>query len=63
MNNPISIKWADGEAERLGVTSGTVPKLFVGSLPKECTEQNLRDIFEIYGEIQELHLMRDSDQR
>ena len=38
MNNPISIKWADGEAERLGVTSGTVPKLFVGSLPKECTE-------------------------
>lgn len=38
MNNPIQIKWADGEAERLGVTPGSTPKLFVGSLPKECTE-------------------------
>lgn len=42
---------------------GNPTKLFVGSLPKECTEQNLRDIFEIYGEVVELHLMRDNDQR
>ena len=63
MSTSIQIKWADGEAERLGVEPGKTPKLFVGSLPKECSEQNLRDIFEGFGEIEELHLNKDNDNR
>ena len=38
MNNPIQIRWADGEDQRLGVDEQTVPKLFVGSIPKHATE-------------------------
>ncbi len=41
MNTPVQIKWADGEAERLGVQPGSSPKLFIGSLPKECSEVNI----------------------
>lgn len=26
-------------------------KVFVGGLPSGCTEQNLRDVFHIYGEV------------
>ena len=33
----------------------------MGSLPKDCTEDNLRDIFEPFGPITELRLNRDLD--
>lgn len=32
------VKWADGEKERLGLTDDQAPKIFVGSLPKDCDE-------------------------
>jgi len=38
VNNPIQIRWADGEDQRLGVDEQTIPKLFVGSIPKHATE-------------------------
>ena len=44
MNNPIQIRWADGEDQRLGVDEQTIPKLFVGSIPKNATE-----VITIYG--------------
>jgi len=34
----MQIKWADGEDQRLGIDEHTIPKLFVGSLPKNATE-------------------------
>jgi len=45
MTTPIQIKWADGESDRLGVEPGKIPKLFVGSLPKECTDVFLLIIY------------------
>lgn len=44
-NVPIKIKWADGEPERLGIEPDSIPKLFIGSLPKEATEVNLYFFF------------------
>ncbi|KAL4497275.1 hypothetical protein ABPG72_011210 [Tetrahymena utriculariae] len=62
MKNNVEIKWADNEEERLGVNQDSDHKLFIGSLPKSCTEQNIKDIFEFFGEIEELHLMKDNQQ-
>jgi len=61
VNNPIQIRWADGEDQRLGVDEQTVPKLFVGSIPKSATEENLNDIFSQFGHIEEQALMKDPD--
>ena len=33
----------------------------MGSIPKNANEDNLKDIFNVYGIIEELHLMKDSD--
>lgn len=60
MKNNVEIKWADNEEERLGVNQDSDHTLFICSLPKSCTEQNIRDIFEYFGEIEELHLMKDN---
>eukprot|EP01015_Nassula_variabilis_P025174 TRINITY_DN4881_c0_g1_i12.p2 TRINITY_DN4881_c0_g1~~TRINITY_DN4881_c0_g1_i12.p2 ORF type:complete len:353 (-),score=58.05 TRINITY_DN4881_c0_g1_i12:61-1119(-) len=59
----LQIKWADGEEERLGVTANTVPKLFVGSIPRNATEQNLRDVFSPFGEIEECYIMTDEEKQ
>jgi len=61
VNNPIQIRWADGEDQRLGVDEQTVPKLFVGSIPKSATEENLTDVFSQFGHIEEQVLMKDQD--
>jgi len=61
VNNVIQIRWADGEDQRLGVDENTIPKLFVGSIPKHATEENLRDVFSLFGTIEELVLMKDPD--
>jgi CUG-BP- and ETR3-like factor len=55
----IQIRWADGEDARLGVDENTIPKLFVGSIPRSATEDNLRDVFSQFGIIEELVLMKD----
>jgi len=61
VNNPIQIRWADGEDQRLGVDEQTIPKLFVGSIPKHATEENLNDVFSQFGHIEEQALMSDPD--
>ena len=34
-------------------------KLFVGSIPRKATEENLKDLFEKFGKIEKMHIMRD----
>lgn len=39
------------------------PKLFVGQVPGECSEGTLRRIFEKYGRIVDVHILRGKDGR
>jgi len=62
--NPIQLRWADGEEQRLGLGSidlSNATKLFIGSIPKHATEENLRDVFEPFGKIESLMLIKESD--
>ncbi|PKI48090.1 hypothetical protein CRG98_031534 [Punica granatum] len=53
---PIQVRYADGERERLGAVEY---KLFVGSLNKQATEQEVEEIFAPYGRVEDVYLMRD----
>lgn len=45
-----------------GQSQGQVgPKLFVGQVPTECSENELRGIFEPYGKIADVHILRGKD--
>lgn len=63
---PIQVKYANGEAERLGLPVESAQpgvdlgKLFVGSLPRGVTEVQVAQIFEPYGTIEEVVLMKDA---
>lgn len=59
MQRPMELRWADGETERLGLTGVESNKLFIGSIPQEATQENLNDLFQSYGDIEELHMLRD----
>lgn len=65
----LYIRYAAGEAERLGFphsgAGGAEPgvdeaKLFVGSLPKDVKEHEVRALFERYGYVQEVFLLRNN---
>ncbi|KAL8425145.1 hypothetical protein Efla_006106 [Eimeria flavescens] len=72
LNPPLEtlyIRYAAGEAERLGFphsgAGGAKPgvdeaKLFVGSLPKDVKEHDVRALFERYGHVQEVFLLRNN---
>ncbi|XP_019075531.1 flowering time control protein FCA isoform X2 [Vitis vinifera] len=51
---PIQVRYADGERERL-----VEYKLFVGSLNKQATEKEVKEIFSPYGQVEDVYLMRD----
>lgn len=63
---PILVKYAAGEAEKLGLTSSAgeegvdQAKLFVGSLPKTVTDEKVKEIFEPFGSVDEIFVMKDS---
>jgi len=70
---PLQVKYATGEAERLGLPgasfSAGMPgaeaaseqlKLFVGSLPKAFGDEEVRSLFAAYGEVTEVFVMRDA---
>eukprot|EP00923_Selenidium_pygospionis_P048491 GHVN01083426.1.p1 GENE.GHVN01083426.1~~GHVN01083426.1.p1 ORF type:complete len:617 (-),score=83.45 GHVN01083426.1:1821-3671(-) len=65
---PLQVKYAQGEAERLGMPAETAApgtdqaKLFVGSLPPSAGDADIRAVFECFGQVDEVFLMRD-DQR
>ncbi|GMH02652.1 hypothetical protein Nepgr_004491 [Nepenthes gracilis] len=54
--SPLQVKYADGELERLE------HKLFVGMLPKNVTESEVSALFSQYGTINELQILRGSQQ-
>lgn len=62
---PLQVRYAVGEPEKLNMPVEAAPpgvnsaKLFVGSLPKNTTEQEVRRLFEPLGTIDEVYIMRD----
>ncbi|ORM41161.1 Flowering time control protein FCA [Babesia sp. Xinjiang] len=61
----VLVKYAAGEAERLGFTSLVGEpgvnecKLFVGSIPKNGDEAMVREIFEPFGTLEDVFVMKD----
>ena len=56
----LNVEYASGEAERLNLPStaeGTSVKLFVGGVPLEMTDEDLRDFFSSYGQVTECHIL------
>ncbi len=37
----------------------TEAKLFIGQIPYECDEQRLRELFEAYGTVKQIHILAD----
>lgn len=61
----LQVKYAAGEHERLGLpeeNSGAgvdQAKLFIGSLPKNVTENDVMNVFSRFGSIDEVFIMKD----
>ncbi|XP_010494568.1 PREDICTED: probable WRKY transcription factor 16 isoform X2 [Camelina sativa] len=53
-SNPVQVKYADGELERLE------HKLFVGMLPKNVSEAEVQSLFSKYGTIKDLQILGGS---
>eukprot|EP00923_Selenidium_pygospionis_P054676 GHVN01095274.1.p1 GENE.GHVN01095274.1~~GHVN01095274.1.p1 ORF type:complete len:505 (-),score=60.50 GHVN01095274.1:304-1818(-) len=59
---PLNVRYAAGEAEKLGLPSTGAkddPKLFVGSIPKASTEEEVKAVFLPFGMVKEVFLMKD----
>lgn len=62
---PLTVKYAQGEAERLGLPTEVAgagvdqAKLFVGSLPRTTSEDEVKQLFGQYGHLEEVFIMRD----
>ncbi|XP_072985209.1 RNA-binding protein BRN1 isoform X1 [Typha latifolia] len=55
-SSPLQVKYADGELERLE------HKLFIGMLPKNVMDAEVSSLFESYGNIKDLQILRGSQQ-
>ncbi|CAK7348462.1 unnamed protein product [Dovyalis caffra] len=53
---PIKVRFADGERERLG---GPVDKIYVGSVNKQASRQEIEEIFSPYGHVEDVYIVRD----
>jgi CUG-BP- and ETR3-like factor len=51
--HPIQVRYAEGELEKLE------SKLFVGMLPKDTSQEELENMFSIYGKVVESAIMKD----
>eukprot|EP00428_Durinskia_dybowskii_P081497 CAMPEP_0170425196 /NCGR_PEP_ID=MMETSP0117_2-20130122/37978_1 /TAXON_ID=400756 /ORGANISM="Durinskia baltica, Strain CSIRO CS-38" /LENGTH=647 /DNA_ID=CAMNT_0010684147 /DNA_START=147 /DNA_END=2090 /DNA_ORIENTATION=+ len=49
--NPLQVRYAETQVDREN-------KLFIGMLPKTMGEQDLHDMFSMYGELREVHVIR-----
>jgi len=52
---PIQVRFADGELERLGATEH---KLFVGGVFKDATPEDIQNIFVPYGKVQDVYILK-----
>lgn len=56
------MKWAEGEPKRIGL-AGYDPrnanKLFISNIPVETTEEELKELFSLYGSIMMLYYIKD----
>ncbi|CAM9655730.1 unnamed protein product, partial [Phaeothamnion confervicola] len=52
--NPLQVRAAEGQAEREN-------KLFVGMVPKAADEDAIRAVFAQFGDIREVHVIRNTD--
>lgn len=52
--SPMQLKYAIAEAEKLTI------KLFVGSLPRDITDQQLQQLFEPFGDIEEASVLKEN---
>lgn len=65
LRGPLKVQYSTGEAERLGFESEScIPgvdqvKLFVGALPRNITEEEIKELFSPYGQINEIFIMRE----
>ena len=61
---PIQVQFANGEIERLGLSVDQIEappiKVFVGSLPHDFTEDDLRLLFEPFGKVIEVFILLDA---
>ncbi|KAJ9547671.1 hypothetical protein OSB04_020214 [Centaurea solstitialis] len=55
-SSPLQVKYADGELERLE------HKLFIGMLPKNVSEGEVSALFQQYGTLKDLQILRGSQQ-
>ena len=58
----LQLKWADGEEKRLGLfglTPKNANKLFVTNFPSETTEEQLKEVFSMHGEVRRVHIVKD----
>jgi len=64
MSNSIQVKYA-GDPPKIGgvptVSNGGSHKLFIGMIPKTYTENEVRPLFEPFGEIKDLTVLRGPD--
>ncbi|SCM02935.1 CUGBP Elav-like family member 2, putative [Plasmodium chabaudi chabaudi] len=62
---PLIVKFAIGELEKYGINMNNAneneAKLFVGSLPKDITDDQIRNIFNRYGNVKEVYIMKNSN--
>lgn len=62
-NLPLQVRFASGELKRLGLEAleSEEVKLFVGNVPCEASQQDVFAVFESFGEITEVFIMRHRD--
>lgn len=68
-NSALQIRFAHGEAERLGIpehvlnsnTANGETKLFIGGLPRTWEEDNIKQLFGQYGDLTFIRMFRNDD--
>eukprot|EP00917_Polyrhabdina_sp_WS-2016_P028583 GHVP01060930.1.p1 GENE.GHVP01060930.1~~GHVP01060930.1.p1 ORF type:complete len:463 (+),score=78.17 GHVP01060930.1:33-1421(+) len=64
-DSPLLVRYADRAPEKLGLVGVNnnpgvdQAKLFVGSLPRDITEEQITDIFQPYGKLDEIYIMKN----
>jgi len=55
--HPVQVKYADSDKEK----TAKEHKLFVGMIPKQATEEDVRQLFSQHGSVLEVHILKSPD--